>query len=182
MQIDGSKLTALTLSDLQDTNTSTVDADGDGSMDDLRIMFSDSSKPGFSVNIDLIDTADLGDPNTDGEFEAPNATPVVNVADTALAYSTGDPAVFIDDNATVSDADGDSAWDGGSVSAQITEGADANDVLSLGDVGGGVTLSISGTELRAWEPRPTARVFRQLRRSGGNRPVIRHGRQRQRLH
>ncbi|MGI0117258.1 DUF4347 domain-containing protein [Zooshikella sp. RANM57] len=79
-----------------------------------------------------------------------NATPAISVNDTNLAYTEGTAATQVDGAATVSDADGDAEWNGGSLSAQITSNAEAGDRISIVDSDGdGTAITISGTNIFA---------------------------------
>ncbi|MBU2713466.1 DUF4347 domain-containing protein, partial [Zooshikella harenae] len=79
-----------------------------------------------------------------------NATPAISVNDSNLAYTEGNAATQADSAATVSDADGDAEWNGGSLSAQITSNAEAGDRISIVDSDGdGTAITISGTNIFA---------------------------------
>ncbi|MCP4748888.1 MAG: choice-of-anchor D domain-containing protein, partial [Desulfobacteraceae bacterium] len=149
LKAGGSNLPAVTLNTLSSTASSMVDADADGLEDDLRIVFTHSSYPDYSVKVDLINISSVGMANTGGEFVSPNNTPQISLADTKLTYEGSDPAVFIDSDATISDADGDSAWKNAKLTIQITNGADSNDEISIGDAPENLTLEVDGYFLRA---------------------------------
>ncbi|RTE54151.1 hypothetical protein EHW67_09525, partial [Arenibacter aquaticus] len=77
-----------------------------------------------------------------------NNPPAIFIDNSNLAYTEGETAKQIDNSATVSDADGDADWNGGSIVAQITANAEAADELSIGDADGdGTEITISGTNI-----------------------------------
>ncbi|MEM9063786.1 MAG: hypothetical protein AAGD13_25305 [Pseudomonadota bacterium] len=81
---------------------------------------------------------------------AANVNPVVSLSDTGLAYTEGAAATQIDGAATVSDADGNAEWNGGSLEIQITANAEAGDRVSIVDSDGdGTAITISGTNIFA---------------------------------
>ncbi|SET05566.1 protein of unknown function [Nitrosomonas marina] len=95
---------------------------------------------------------------------SPNATPVISINDTNLAYTEGSAATQFDGAGTVSDADGDAEWNGGSLSAQITGNAEAGDRISIVDSDGdGTAITISGTNIFA-----NGTDIGDLSASGGN--------------
>jgi len=76
-----------------------------------------------------------------------NLTPTISIDNSTLSFVEGNSATQIDSAATVSDADGDADWNGGTLVAQITANTEAADVLSIPDniVG---TINTSGTNLQ----------------------------------
>jgi hypothetical protein len=59
--------------------------------------------------------------------------PAISIADSALSYTENGAATQIDSAATLSDADGDSDWDGGTLAVEISANAEAADRLSMPD-------------------------------------------------
>ncbi|GGX13203.1 T9SS C-terminal target domain-containing protein [Aquimarina muelleri] len=77
-----------------------------------------------------------------------NTTPAISIDNSNLVYTEGEAAKQIDNSATVSDADGDTDWNGGTLVAQITANNEAGDELSISDTDGdGTTITISGTNI-----------------------------------
>lgn len=77
-----------------------------------------------------------------------NNSPAISIANTTLAYTEGNAATQIDSAATVSDADGDADWNGGTLVAQVTANAEAGDRLSVSDTDGdGTAITISGLNI-----------------------------------
>ncbi|WP_175469616.1 beta strand repeat-containing protein [Desulfoluna spongiiphila] len=72
-----------------------------------------------------------------------NTTPVISIADATLAYTENGGAVQTDSAATLSDADGDSEWNAGTLKAQVTANSEAADEVSISGTG----VSVSGTDL-----------------------------------
>ncbi|MAD46009.1 MAG: hypothetical protein CMH98_13490, partial [Oceanospirillaceae bacterium] len=80
---------------------------------------------------------------------APNTDPAISLSGTALGYTENDSATQIDASGTLTDTDGDADWDSGTLVVQITGNNEAADELSIVDVAGGTTISISGTDLKS---------------------------------
>ncbi len=76
-----------------------------------------------------------------------NNEPAISVDNTSLAYTENDAATQLDHSATLSDADGDADWNGGTLVAQITANAEAGDEISIVDNVVG-TINTDGTNLR----------------------------------
>lgn len=77
-----------------------------------------------------------------------NAAPAIAIAGTTLAFTEGDTATQIDAAATVSDADGDADWNGGTLEAQITANSEAADEISIADTDGiGPAITVSATNI-----------------------------------
>ena len=150
LQYNDVTLNTVTLQSLRDSNTSAVDGDGDGDIDDLNILFTDSGHPGYTVNIVLINVSDsqLGDPNSEGEFKVVNAAPEINLADTSLLYASASNYVPIDASATLTDAEDN--WNSGSLTVQFTDGTiNAGDEIRIGDKTDGFVLQVVDTALLA---------------------------------
>ena len=97
----------------------------------------------WSVN-DGDDTSAIGTSSI--TVTAVNDAPTMVVANTTLVYTENDAATPVDGAATLTDVDdlvGTSEWNGGTLTAQISDGAQVTDELSI--VGG--NLSFSGTDL-----------------------------------
>ena len=77
---------------------------------------------------------------------AANATPTISIDNAALSYTENGTAIQIDSAATLSDSDGDSDWNGGTLVAQITANNEAADELSIPDNVVG-SINTSGTNL-----------------------------------
>jgi len=77
----------------------------------------------------------------------PNSTPVISINNTNLAYTENGAVTQVDSAATLTDADGDADWNGGTLVAQITANNEAADELSIPDniVG---NINTSGTNLQ----------------------------------
>ena len=75
-----------------------------------------------------------------------NTAPVISVDNSTLAFTEGDGVTQIDSAATISDADGDADWNGGTLVAQITANNEAADQLSIPDNVVG-SINTSGTNL-----------------------------------
>jgi hypothetical protein len=71
-----------------------------------------------------------------------NNTPVITVSNVDLTYSENDAATQIDSTATLTDADGDADWNGGTLVVQITANNEADDTLTIPDVGGAINTSV----------------------------------------
>ncbi|WP_234859258.1 Ig-like domain-containing protein [Aquimarina aquimarini] len=79
-----------------------------------------------------------------------NTTPTIAIDNSNLSYTEAEAAKQLDNTATVSDADGDADWNGGTLIAQITANAEAADELSISDTDGdGTAITISGTNILA---------------------------------
>ena len=77
-----------------------------------------------------------------------NTTPTISIDNSNLAFTEGDAATQVDSAGTVSDADGDADWNGGTLSAQITANSEAGDEISISDTDGdGTAITISGTNI-----------------------------------
>jgi hypothetical protein len=76
----------------------------------------------------------------------PNTTPTIAIDGTTLGYTENGATAQIDSAATLSDADGDADWNGGTLEVQITANNEAADEISMPDniVG---TINTSGTNL-----------------------------------
>lgn len=101
-------------------------------------------------------TEDMGDSRVFGidtiifDVAGSNTDPAIALDNTVLAYTEGDSATQIDAAATLSDADGDSDWDGGKIAVQITANAESSDAISLSDTDGdGTAITISGNDILA---------------------------------
>ncbi|WP_417821546.1 cadherin-like domain-containing protein [Terasakiella sp.] len=75
-----------------------------------------------------------------------NAAPALSVDDTATSYTELSNAVKIASTGTLSDSDGSSDWNGGTLKIQISANAEASDLLSIPDVADGINTD--GTNLR----------------------------------
>ena len=75
-----------------------------------------------------------------------NAAPTISIAITTLAYTENDAVTQIDSAATLTDANGDSDWNGGTLEVQITTNNEAADEISIPDYVVG-TISTSGLNL-----------------------------------
>ncbi|WP_299160791.1 Ig-like domain-containing protein [uncultured Tenacibaculum sp.] len=79
-----------------------------------------------------------------------NTDPTISIDSSTLSYTEGETAKQVDASATVSDADGDADWNGGTLVAQITANNEAADELSISDTDGdGTAITISGTNILA---------------------------------
>ncbi len=112
------------------------DYDGDGASDDTRITFS-------GTNIDLANITSIVT-NGSGNIGATNHAPTISLADSNLSYTVNAAATQVDSAGTVTDSDGNTDWNGGTLSAQITANSTANDTLSLS----GTSIEITGTTLK----------------------------------
>ncbi|MEQ9425360.1 MAG: DUF4347 domain-containing protein [Cyclobacteriaceae bacterium] len=76
-----------------------------------------------------------------------NNAPTISIDNSTLAFTEDDGPSQIDAAGTVSDADGDADWDGGTLTVQITANNEATDEISIPDniVG---TINTNGTDLR----------------------------------
>lgn len=78
------------------------------------------------------------------------AAPAISLDNVALEFEEGDGPTQIDSAGTVSDADGDSDWDGGTLVVQITANASGDDQIRISDVDGdGTAITVSGTNILA---------------------------------
>ena len=68
---------------------------------------------------------------SDQEFTTLNVAPTISIESSVLDYTENDPATQVDAAATLNDADGDADWNGGTLSVQITDHAEASDELIL---------------------------------------------------
>lgn len=75
-----------------------------------------------------------------------NTAPAIAINNATLGYTENSAAVQIDTAATLSDADGDAEWDGGTLAVQITANNEAADEISIPDNVVG-TINTSGTSL-----------------------------------
>ncbi|MBI9091737.1 MAG: hypothetical protein JEZ12_21210 [Desulfobacterium sp.] len=79
-----------------------------------------------------------------------NSSPAISIANTTISFTEGGAAIQIDNAATLSDADGDADWNGGTLKVQITGNAEAGDEISISDTDGdGTVITISGTNILA---------------------------------
>ena len=96
---------------------------------------------------------DIGGPDAFDDFSydlVVNASPAISIDNATLTYTEGNAATQIDSAATVSDADGDAEWNGGTLVAQITGNAESGDRISIVDSDGdGTAITISGTNIFA---------------------------------
>jgi uncharacterized protein DUF4347/uncharacterized protein DUF4214/hemolysin type calcium-binding protein len=76
----------------------------------------------------------------------PNTTPAISINNANLAYTENAVATQIDAAATLTDADGDADWDGGTLVVQITGNNEVTDQLSIVDNVVG-NINTSGTNL-----------------------------------
>ena len=76
----------------------------------------------------------------------PNTTPAISIDNASLTYTENASATQIDAAATLSDADGDADWNGGTLVAQITANNEAGDQLSIVDNAVG-SINTSGTNI-----------------------------------
>ena len=97
-----------------------------------------------SVNFN-ISTSDVFD-NFSYDLTLPNTPPSISINNTALAYTENALATQIDTAATLTDADGDADWNGGTLTVQITANNEAADRLSIVDNAVG-SINTSGTNL-----------------------------------
>ncbi|WP_019614689.1 DUF4347 domain-containing protein, partial [Psychromonas ossibalaenae] len=76
-----------------------------------------------------------------------NALPTITINNTSFAYTENSTTTQIDSAAALSDADGDSDWDNGTLVVQITGNNEAGDELSIQDniIG---NINSSGTNIR----------------------------------
>ncbi|MBI9069303.1 MAG: HYR domain-containing protein, partial [Salinivirgaceae bacterium] len=76
-----------------------------------------------------------------------NIAPNMSISNTSLSYTEDEPSIQVDASATANDINGDSDWNGGILTAQITTNSESGDKLSIPDniVG---TINTSGTNLR----------------------------------
>jgi 6-phosphogluconolactonase (cycloisomerase 2 family) len=83
----------------------------------------------------------------DGE---PNTAPTLSLADTTIDHVEGAGASHLDAAAILEDADGDSDFQGATLTVQVTGQADADDQLFLSDDNGtGPVITVSGTDVLA---------------------------------
>jgi riboflavin synthase len=75
-----------------------------------------------------------------------NTTPAISINNANLAYTENMAATQVDAAATLTDADGDADWNGGTLVVQITANNEASDQLSIVDNAVG-TINASGTNL-----------------------------------
>lgn len=80
-------------------------------------------------------------------FTTANTTPTIAIDNADLDYSENDAATQIDAAATLTDADGDADWNGGTLVVQITADSETADQLSIVDNAVG-TINTSGTNLQ----------------------------------
>ncbi|MCL1052120.1 Ig-like domain-containing protein, partial [Shewanella abyssi] len=79
-----------------------------------------------------------------------NIAPTITVDDATASYTENATATQIDAAATLSDADGDTDWNGGTLEVQITANAEAADEISLSDLDAdGTAITVSGTNILA---------------------------------
>ena len=76
----------------------------------------------------------------------PNTTPAISINNASLVYTENAVATQIDAAATLTDADGDADWNGGTLVVQITGNNEASDQLSIVDSVVG-TINTSGTNI-----------------------------------
>ncbi|MBE9398609.1 DUF4347 domain-containing protein [Pontibacterium sp. N1Y112] len=77
-----------------------------------------------------------------------NAAPAISIDNSDLSYTENASSTQIDSAATVSDADGDADWNGGTLVAQVTGNAEAGDQISISDTDGdGTAITVSGTNI-----------------------------------
>jgi len=109
--------------------------------------FSGQQLTGFKVYFDSnqVDYSQIDSFTITGAL-APNTTPAISIDNTNLAFTENAAVTQIDAAATLSDADGDADWNGGTLVAQITANNEAADELSIPDniVG---TINTSGTNI-----------------------------------
>ena len=80
--------------------------------------------------------------------EVTNNTPTISIDDTTINFTENGTQLLIDSLGTVSDADGDTEWNGGTLSVQITANNEAADEISISDTDGDATaITISGTNI-----------------------------------
>ena len=72
--------------------------------------------------------------------------PTISIDNSNLSYSENNAATQIDAAATVSDADGDADWNGGTLTVQITANSEAGDEISIPDNVVG-TINTSSTNI-----------------------------------
>lgn len=82
-----------------------------------------------------------------GDSVDPNVAPSISINNTNLAYTENDLVTQVDSFAILTDPNGDSDWNGGTLVAQITANNEAADELSLPDNVVGV-INTSATNLR----------------------------------
>ncbi|QQX78944.1 hypothetical protein JK628_15425 [Shewanella sp. KX20019] len=79
-----------------------------------------------------------------------NTAPTISVNNATASYTENATPILIDAAATLSDADGDADWNGGTLEIQITANAEATDEISLSDLDAdGTTITVSGTNILA---------------------------------
>ncbi|WP_144394703.1 putative Ig domain-containing protein [Pleionea sediminis] len=93
--------------------------------------------PNISAHFDVDDLEMSFNVNTD---------PTISIDNSTLAFTEGDGVTQVDSAASISDADGDADWNGGTLVAQITANNEAADQLSIPDNVVG-TINTSGTNL-----------------------------------
>ncbi len=105
--------------------------------------------PGDDLTADQRGEARIQNATVDiGAVESsPNAAPSISVNDVALIVTEDGSAVEIDPAATLSDADGDADWDGGTLVIQVTGNAQAGDSIAMPDNVVG-TIRTTGFSLR----------------------------------
>ena len=103
-------------------------------VDEIRL-----TSANFNANIDSFNAEVLSSPPA-------NTAPTISIDNTNLTYTENAAATQIDSTATLTDADGDADWNGGTLVAQITANNEAADELSIPDniVG---SINTSGTTL-----------------------------------
>lgn len=80
-----------------------------------------------------------------GPVVSGNAAPSISIADGTLSYTEGQNlSPQLDSTATLSDADGDADWNGGTLVAQITSNANAADRILISN---SENVSLSGTSI-----------------------------------
>ena len=82
----------------------------------------------------------------DFQYTLTTSTPTISINNSTLAYTENDAATKIDASGTVSDANGDADWNGGTLEVQITANNEAADEISIPDNVVG-TINTSGTTI-----------------------------------
>ncbi|PTR00644.1 uncharacterized protein DUF4347 [Nitrosomonas nitrosa] len=93
--------------------------------DEIRLIGANNF--GDDVGGSLIDDLVIADPIP------PNASPSISVNDSPLSYTENTAAIQTDTSATLADTDGDTDWNGGTLTVQITANSQAADQLSIID-------------------------------------------------
>ncbi len=105
-----------------------------------------------AYDVYVVSQDDEGSPNVQASVTGPvnlttlSTSPAISIAAGNLAYTENAAVTQVDSAGTLSDADGDAEWDGGTLTVQISANADAGDELSIPDNVVG-TINTSGTDI-----------------------------------